>query len=306
MTIASVVLDRFVSSVEAERLGAYGVHVLIGEDAAQHRWRSDDRENIYSVSKGVCALVVGMAIDEGLLSLETTVFEMLPEMQLGTGVDQVTVGHLLTMSCGIDFQRFGIVEVPGADPALEMLARPSRGPGAVFQYSNASTYVAMRMLGSIVGDVRDWLIPRLFEPLGIHNPQWHRCPRGWISGGSGLELRTEELARIGRLLRDRGRWDGRQLVGAAWIDRMHATWFPTRAEAPFDGYGLAVWRGPGNSWRLDGKYGQYVLVDAARDTVVTITAHEESRDYRLMELAYEAITGRADAATGEVVESPAD
>lgn len=291
MTIASVVLDRFVSSIEGEQLGAYGAHVLIGEDAAQHRWRSDDRENIYSASKGVCALAIGMAIDEGILSLETVVPEMLPRMPLGRDVDRVTVGHLLAMTSGIDFQRFGIVDVPGADPAQEMLARPSRGPGVVFQYSNASTYVAMRMLGGAVGDVRDWLVPRLFDPLGIHNPQWHRCPRGWISGGSGLHLRTEELARIGRVLRDGGRWCEEQLVDAAWIDRMHGTWFQTGAEDPFDGYGLAVWRGPGNAWRLDGKYGQYVLVDEAKNAVVTITAHEESRDHRLVELAHEAIWG---------------
>ncbi|MDN5755012.1 MAG: beta-lactamase family protein, partial [Micrococcaceae bacterium] len=293
MTPASVVLDRFVSSVEEERLGAYGVHVLMGEDEAQHRWRSDDRENIYSVSKGVCALAIGMAVDEGLLSPATTVPGLFPEIELGPGVDQVSVGHLLAMTSGIDFQCFGIVEVPGPDPVQEMLASPSSGPGTVFQYSNASTYVAMRMLGSIVGDVRDWLIPRLFEPLGIHNPQWQRCPRGWISGGSGLELRTEELARIGRVLRDRGQWGGERLVDAAWIDRMHANWFPTGAEAPFDGYGLAAWRGPGHAWRLDGKYGQYILIDDISDAVVTITAHEESRDHRLMELAHEASTGRA-------------
>jgi hypothetical protein len=61
-----------------------------------------------------------------------------------------------------------------------MLRRPSRGAGTVFQYSDASTYVAMRMLGAYVGDVRDWLVPRLFEPLGIANPQWHRSARGWI------------------------------------------------------------------------------------------------------------------------------
>jgi hypothetical protein len=60
---------------------------------------------------------------------------------------------------------------PWPDLAQEMLRRPSRGAGTVFQYSDASTYVAMRMLGAYVGDVRDWLVPRLFEPLGIANPQ---------------------------------------------------------------------------------------------------------------------------------------
>jgi hypothetical protein len=161
----------------------------------------------------------------------------------------------------------------------------------VFQYTDASTYVAMRMLGAAVGDVRDWLVPRLFDPLGIHNPQWHRCPLGWIVGGSGLELRTEELARIGRLLRDHGRWGAQQLVDSAWIDQMHSSWFETGGGAPFERYGFAAWDGPGDFWRLDGRYGQYVLVDQARDAVITITAHEESRDERLAELAYSAMDG---------------
>jgi CubicO group peptidase (beta-lactamase class C family) len=284
------VLSRIVAAVDDEGLGAYGAHVLVGDDEAQHRWRSDDRENIYSVSKGVCALAVGIAIDEGVLSLDSSVSQALPTMELGDGVGAVTIGNLLTMRSGIDFAWFADQRVPWPDLAQEMLRRPTRGPGSVFQYSDASTYLAMRMLGAICGDVRDWLMPRLFDPLGIDNPQWHRCPEGWIMGGSGLELRTEELARIGRLLRDRGRWNGDTLVNPAWIDLMHGSWLPAGGP-PFERYGMAVWDGPGECWRLDGRYGQYVVVDQRRNAVVTITAHEESRDHRLAEIAHDAVGG---------------
>jgi len=280
-----------VSAIDAEKLGAYGVHVLIGDDEAQHRWRSDDRVNIYSVSKGVSALAAGMAADAGILTLDTRVAELLPTMRFGEGVDHVTLRHLLTMTSGIDFAWFGSQEAPWPDIAQEMLRRPSRGVGEVYQYSDASTYVAMRMLGAVVGDVRDWLMPRLFEPLGIHNPQWHRCPLGWIVGGTGLELRTEELARIGRVLRDRGAWHGAQLVGSEWIDAMHTDWVRTGWEGDSSQYGIAVWAGPGDGWRLDGLYGQYVYVDRARHAVVTITAHEETRDHRLVQIASTVLAG---------------
>lgn len=116
---------------------------------------------------------------------------MLPSIEFGPGVEDVTLGHLLSMSSGIDFRWFGHEPMIWPDLAQEMLRRPTAGPGTTFQYSDASTYVAMRMLGAVVGDVRDWLMPRLFDPLGIDNPQWHRCPLGWIVGGSGLELRTK-------------------------------------------------------------------------------------------------------------------
>ncbi|PRB15995.1 serine hydrolase [Microbacterium sp. MYb62] len=293
MNSAASVLDLIIAGIDEENLNAYGVHVLIGDEAAQHRWRSDDRVNVYSVSKGVSALAAGIAVDEGLLSLETRVAETLPTLRLGQGVESVTLRHLLTMTSGIDFEWFGTQEVPWPDLAQEMLRRPTRAPGAVFQYSDASTYVAMRMLGALVGDVRDWLLPRLFDPLGIHDPQWHRCPRGWIIGGSGLELRTEELARIGRVLRDRGSWRGQQLVSGSWIDGMHAA--GARAGGGGDSwrYGIATWSGPGEGWRLDGLYGQYVYVAEKHGAVVTITAKEESRDHRLVEIAADAISERA-------------
>jgi CubicO group peptidase (beta-lactamase class C family) len=293
MSRADDVLARIVTAVDAEHLGAYGVHVLVADDAAQHRWRSDDRENLYSVSKGVCAIAAGIAIDEGLLTLDTRVGELLPTMELGASVDEVTLENLLTMRSGIDFQWFADQPVPWPDLAQEMLRRPSRGVGEVFQYTDASPYVGMRMLGAIVGDVRDWLMPRLFDPLGIDNPQWHRDPSGWIMAGSGLELRTEELARIGRVLRDRGSWNGAQLVSAAWVDRMHTDWFPTGPDGQaFTGYGIAAWEGPDDAWRLDGRYGQFVIVDDARNAVVTITAHEERDDHRLAAIAAEAVKAR--------------
>jgi CubicO group peptidase (beta-lactamase class C family) len=234
-----------------------------------------------------------MAVDEGLLRLDTTVPELLPRMRLGPRVEEVTVRHLLTMTSGIDFEWFADEPVEELDLAQRMLGRPAVEPGTRFQYSDASTYVAMRMLGAAVGDVRDWLLPRLFEPLGIDNPQWHRCPLGWIAAGSGLELRTGELARIGRVLRDRGRWEGSQLVSAGWVDLMHADWVATGEDEPSDRYGLAVWGGPGELWRLIGRYGQYVIVDQRADAVVTATAHEEHRGRRIAELAAEALAAEA-------------
>jgi len=286
MTSAETVLGRFVAAVESEGLGVYGVHIRVGDENASHRWRSDDRENLYSVSKGVCAIATGMAIDEGLLTLDLTAGEVFSGMSFGAGVEQVTLRHLLTMTSGIDFRWFGHEPVPWPDLAAEMLSRPSLGRR--FQYSDVSTYVAMRMLAAVVGDVRDWLIPRLFQPLEIDNPQWHRCPLGFIIGGTGLELRTEELARIGRLLLDRGKWNGRALVSPEWVDSMHASWVDTGNTPPMDRYGIATWAGPGDAWRLEGRYGQFVVVH--RNSVVTITAHEESLEDRLSELAVDLTT----------------
>lgn len=292
-------LAAYIGAVDAERLGAYGVHVQHGEQELEHRWRSDDRVDLYSVSKGVAALAVGIGVDQGVLTLDTTAGELLPALATGRGTAAVTVRQLLSMTSGIDFEWFSDQPPPRLDLAGEMLGRHVAGaPGETFQYSDASTYVALRMLRAATGeDVRDWLMPRLFEPLGIDNPQWLRCPLGHPIGGSGLLLRTSELGRIARLLRDGGRWQGSQLVSAEWIRAMHAAdgsgtaWVPTGAAdgTAFTHYGLAVWDGPGECWRLDGLYGQYVVVHQPSRTAVSITAHEERHDHRLAELVPEVL-----------------
>jgi CubicO group peptidase (beta-lactamase class C family) len=102
-------------------------------------------------------------------------------------------------------------------------------------------------------------------------------------------LRTSELARIGRLLRDGGRAGGRRIVDASWVEAMHDGWLETGAPAPWRRYGMGCWDGPFDGWRLDGLYGQYVFVAPAQDAVVTITAHERTRDHRLVEIAAEVL-----------------
>ncbi|WP_405374292.1 MULTISPECIES: serine hydrolase domain-containing protein [unclassified Microbacterium] len=289
MSPASQALARMVRAIGAESLNAYGVVVRVGDDEVEHRWRSDDRVNLYSVSKGVSALAAGIAIDEGVLEEDSRVADHFPSFTFGSGAGATSFRQLLTMTSGIDFEWFGHEPIPWADLAQEMLRRPARDAGLAFQYSDASYYTAMRMLATRVGDVRDWLMPRLFEPLGIHNPQWHRCPRGAIVSGSGLELRTHELARIGRLLRDGGVWGDQRLISENWIRSMHGRWTNTGGPSFWARYGLGAWDGPHDGWRLDGLYGQYVYISEVHSAVVTITAHEEARDYRLAEIAAEGV-----------------
>jgi CubicO group peptidase (beta-lactamase class C family) len=103
MVTAAGALERLARAVQDEQLGVYGVHVRVGTESASHRWRSDDRENLYSLSKGVCAIAAGIAIEERLLTLDTTVAEVLPDLVSGDAVEQVSLRHLLSMTSGIDF-----------------------------------------------------------------------------------------------------------------------------------------------------------------------------------------------------------
>lgn len=270
MTRAQQIRDRIVEHVDESGFGAHGLHVRVGGDVAEHRWTPDVREEIHSVAKGICVLAVGLAADEGLIEPDAPVTQYLPEFTVGDGVDQVTLRHLLSMSSGIDLPWSETLMTDWPDLAREFLSRPSRG--RVFQYSNASTYTAMTVLAARVGDVVEFLRPRLLGPLGIDDIEWERCPRGRIVAGSGIALRTEELARLGHLIRDRGEWEGRHLVPASAIDAMHSDWVVAGANPGYERYAMSGWGGPGPSWRLHGAYGQLLIF--RDDAVVTITADD--------------------------------
>ncbi|WP_372969192.1 serine hydrolase domain-containing protein [Microbacterium sp.] len=270
MTRAEHLRDRLVARADATGFVAHGLHVRTGDDVAAHRWTADAREEIHSVAKGVSVLAIGLAEHEGILTLDEPVGRYLPGFALGDGVDEVTLRHLLSMTSGIDLPWSETMMTDWPDLAAEFLARPSRG--RVFQYSNASTYTAMAALEAQVGDIVDYLRPRLLEPLGLADVVWARCPRGRVLGGEGIALRTEELARLGRLIRDGGTWEGRQLVPGAVTDAMHADWVVAGQNPGYARYALSGWDGPGPVWRLHGAHGQLLVF--AGDTVVAVTADD--------------------------------
>ena len=281
MSRAQMIVDRLVGIATEDGFDAHSVHVLIGDQTAEYHWSDDVRRDVHSAAKGVCVLAVGIAADDGVLDIDAPVASYLPDFALGKGVDNVTVRHLLNMTSGIDLPWSETMMTDWPDLAREFLARPSHG--RVFQYSNASTYTAMRVLDAVVGDLPQWLDRRLFGPLAIEAPTWERCPNGWIVAGGGLHLRTIELARIGRLIRDGGVWESERLVSSDWVKAMHADWFERGDgyEPSYRRYALAGWDGPGAAWRLHGAYGQLLVFHG--DAVVTVTANDHFKADRMAE-----------------------
>jgi len=252
VTTATSILDAIVRHVDETGFGAHGLHVrTANDDVAEHRWTPDVREEIHSAAKGVCVLATGIAADDGLVDVDEPIADALPAFEFGDGVEQVTLRHLLTMTSGIDMPWSATELTDWPDLAAEFLRRPSRG--RVFQYANVSTYTAMRVLETRVGDVGTFVSRRLFDPLGIDDVEWSRCANGYVAAGEGLALRTEELARLGRLIRDGGVVDGRRIVSARWCDAMHADWVEREGTGPgYHRYAMAGWGGPGQLWRLHG------------------------------------------------------
>lgn len=287
MNRAETVLSRIVGAVAEQGFAAHAVHVRTGDASAAHRWSEDLPRDVHSVAKGVCVIAAGIAADAGLFDVDAPVAQYLPELATGDAASTVTTRHLLAMTSGIDLPWSPTMFTDFPDLAAEFLSRPSRG--RVFQYAAASTYTAVRALDAAIGDVHQWLLPRLFEPLGISRPAWDRCPLGHVKGAEGLHLRSDELARFGALLRDRGSWQGRQLVSSRWVDAMHADWTVREAGPGYTRYALAGWGGPGAAWRLHGAYGQMLIF--LDDAVVTVTADDHAGADRMAQQVVSALSG---------------
>ena len=148
------------------------------------------------------------------------------------------------------------------------------------------------MLSAIVQKVTgdklvDYLYPRLFRPLGIVNVKWQESPEGINCGGWGLYLKTEDLAKMGQLFLQKGKWNSKQLLPESWIEEATTSKIASLPSGmrpenltmkPQDsdwlqGYGYQMWRCRHNGFRADGAAGQYIIVLPEKDAVIVTTAN---------------------------------
>jgi CubicO group peptidase (beta-lactamase class C family) len=270
-------------AVIEQSLGLEGIHIARADrPPVSFRWAPDERGDIYSISKTFTSVAIGIAEAEGLLHADDTVLSHMPQFAstAAPGVEQVTLRHLLSMTAGIDYRWDGPDGDPAGDPAQEFLAtKPGADPGSWFAYRGTNSYVLGRVIAAVSGEnLRDFLMPRLFEPLSIPNPQWNRCPLGFPIGAIGLQLRTEEISQLGITLLQGGRYAGRQLIPAVYVDLMRQERTATGRQDHPDNqiYGLHCWHcARDGAWRMDGLYGQFSIMFPRQHACVTVTAHYE-------------------------------
>ncbi|MDR2932652.1 MAG: beta-lactamase family protein [Oscillospiraceae bacterium] len=287
MGLQKSLLDQFRLSNAEQNLGVYGIHVYkAGEGEVEHRFFADDVINVYSCSKTFTSIGVGICQDDGLIDINDPLLKYFPEYEsvASPGSEAITLRDLLHMAAGKDFARFDEEEEKSMDLAEAFFRRPMiHKAGEFFFYCSPATYMLGRVVEKVSGKIlRDFLMPRLFEPFGIHNPQWQMCPRGHTLSAAGLQLKTSQLAKIGRLMLHKGEYEGKRIVSAGYIDKMHTDvvdngHYNNDAESTC-GYGYQVWRctTPG-TYRADGLYGQFSIVLPQQNAVVSTTSHNEKR-----------------------------
>lgn len=227
---------------------------------------------LYSLSKTVTGTAIGLLCDEGLLSLDERLADIFSD-KISPAAHIVwrhaTVRELLTMSTGSRFNEAGsVVEEDWQRAFMESL--PKFEPGTDFSYNSLNTYMLAAIVVRKTGmSLTDYLAPRLYEPLGINEYPWEKCPRGVEKGGWGLALKIEDAAKLGQLYLNMGLWEGRRILSREWVAEATRAQIPTPRAECTAGYGYQMWRTPfANGYVFNGAFGQFVQAFPERETVV--------------------------------------
>jgi len=255
-----------------------------GKVIAEGWWKPNSAKKphvLNSVSKSFTSAAVGLAIQQHRLRLDDPVLKFFPgdaPSNPSSYLKAMTVRDLLTMSGGHEIEPKA---ESGGPSVKQFLAKPVvYPPGTHFLYNTMGSYVLSSIVTKVTGQTAlDYLKPLIFEPLGIENPRWDSSSEGNSLGGYGLYLRTEDIAKFGQLILQKGKWNGKQLIARKWVeeatskqisneDEDHAKIGPDWKE----GYGFQFWRCRHNAFRADGAGGQFIVVLPDQDVVVAITA----------------------------------
>ena len=290
--------DKFFSEASADSLDVHSMMIVKDGKVIFSKWQSEGVDSVphvlHSVSKTFTATAVGLAIADGKMKLTDKVIDFFPDKlpaEVSDNLKAMTVRDLLTMSCGHDDDPTGVCR-DAEDWVKAFLAYPVKHqPGTFYCYNSLGTYMLSAIVQKVTGEkVVDYLTPRLFEPLHIDKPRWDESPQGINAGGWGLYLKTEDLAKMGQLLLQKGEWNGKQVIPADWVEEMSKKQVEsvnpgTRLEQAAErgmtvetsdwmqGYGYQMWRCRPGCYRADGANGQYIIVVPDKNAVIAITSN---------------------------------
>lgn len=287
------ILDRFKEKAPSYRV----LNIQVWKDGKlidKGVWDTEIRRNQYSASKSFTSAAVGLAVKEGLLSLSEKIADVFSEdlpQDPSEHLLALTVRDLLTMCTG---QGAGHL-MGGARPLIQdenwirfALSQPFEyKPNVRFVYNNTGPYLAGMLVQQRAGcNLVNYMMPRLFSPMGIRLPTWEVDPWGYTFGAGGLFLTVSEVAKFAQLYLQEGRWDGKQILTADWVRESTSKQVENGRDSY--GYGYLFWRGPSNSYRCDGKYGQYGIVVPDKNAVIAVNSECREQD-GLLSMIYETV-----------------
>jgi CubicO group peptidase (beta-lactamase class C family) len=305
--IPSSAVLNFVRAVEQHThpLDAVQGFMLLrhGNVAAEGWWTPYEPQSphsLYSLSKSFTSTAIGLAVAQGLLTVDDPVLKFFPEdapSNPSENLKSMRVRHLLSMNTGHKedttehvFSDRHRVSMFGRRAGQQQHINRSKDdnwprnflslpveyqPGTWFVYNTAATYMLSAIITKLTGEpLLEYLRPRLFDLLGIENPRWETDPRGVSLGGTGLHIKTEEIARFGQMYLQKGIWDGKRILSQEWVAEAtsaHSDNSNTQTNPDWAiGYGYQFWRCRHQSYRGDGAFGQFCIVMPEQEALLVI------------------------------------
>lgn len=280
---SSGILD-FVNAIEVDKLNLHSLMVLRNGKVLAEGWWAPYAPNLkhtlYSLSKSFTSSAIGFAVSEGKLTVEDKVISFFPEAvpdMVSENLAKMRVQDLLTMRTGHEKDSTPALRESGdANWIRSFLAYPvAKEPGTFFVYNSGATYMLSAIIQKLTGQTLiSYLTPRLFAPLGIEGGDWEVDPNGINTGGWGLRVKTEDIARFGQLYLQKGMWNGKRVLSEKWIDEATSAHVPSKGtESDWEqGYGYQFWRCRHDAYRGDGAFGQYCIVLPKLNMVVAMTS----------------------------------
>ena len=293
--VSSKDILHFIEKVNQSGLEWHSVMILRHGKVITEGWwypyQSNFKHTMYSASKTFTSTAIGFAVSEGLLTVDDQVISFFPELlpdSISDHLAALRVKDLLSMQ---------VVQQP--EPTFTLVKELEwvksffnipivQKPGTSFQYNSIATYMLSAIIQKVTGQTMlDYLKLKLFQPLGIQDVDWEVDPVGINTGGWGLRITTEAMAKTGQLYLQKGLWKGRQLLPEQWISEATAFHVDLRPDLSEEnknkatwvvGYGYQIWRYRSNIYWALGAYSQFIAVIPDLDVVVAITAEASEQE----------------------------
>ncbi len=286
--IASAAVLAFVEAADRDIDSLHSLMLLRhGKVVAEGWWAPYAAElphMLFSLSKSFTSSAIGLAVEEGRLTVDDQVLSFFPDeapAEVSENLAAMRVCDLLTMTTGHGEDTVDHLRDSRDDNwARAFLEREvTYAPGTHFLYNSGATYMLSAIIQKLTGQtLLEYLTPRLLEPLAIRDATWETCPRGINTGGWGLNVKTEDIARFGQMYLQKGTWHAKRILPEAWVKEATAFHSDNRGNTTNEntdwqqGYGYQFWRCRHNAYRGDGAFGQYCLVMPDQDAVLAMTS----------------------------------
>jgi len=281
-------LSEIFTFVKAKKPNIHSLLVIRNKkivlDAYFYPFRSDLRHDIASCTKSVTSLLIGIAIDKGYLKSEDQlVSSFFPEINLtGKGFETLSIKDLLTMKSGFDCSWSNEDSLfnelfPSADWPKFIFNIPFvADPGLQFSYCSCNYYLLAEIIYRATRLApEDFAKKYLFNELGIRSVYWSKNKQGINYGWGDLCLQPHDLAKIGQLLLDGGKWNNKSIISADWVKKAKSM---NTVFSNGNGYGYGFWIDKDHAFNMEGRGTQRIHIDSVHNAIVVVTGGGLSDD----------------------------